>query len=254
MPRFKFSKENRKITKLRNHEFSEKWLSDDRSIYSLDLLSGYSCPFADKCLSFAVEDADGKAKIVDGKNTEFRCFSASQEALLPNVRKLRKHNFELAKTFNTSTETASRILSDIPVDTGIVRFDVAGDLFSDDYFSAWLTTAEIRSDVLFYGYTKNIPYWIKNRDRIESIPNFVLTASFGGKFDHLIIPNGLRYARVYSKKIAQIIESTSPDFLDHDDSHAANPDRRYQNFGLEIHGTQPKNSRYSGANRKLVTV
>lgn len=249
--RFRFSGENRKITKLRSHDFAEKWLSGDRSIYSLDLISGFSCPFAEKCLAFAVEDSNGRARIVDGKNTEFRCFSASQEVLLPNVRKLRRHNFELAKRFESSTDISDQLSKDLPNDAGIVRFDVAGDLFSDDYFSAWLKLAEIRSDILFYGYTKNVPYWISNRKRIESIPNFVLTASFGGKFDKDIIPNRLRYARVYSKKVSKIIEATTPEFIDHDDSHAADPDKRFDNFALIVHGVQKKGSIYSGRNDKM---
>ena len=57
------------------------YLEGGRKIYSLDLLSGHSCPFANECLSKAVTvDYSGKRKVVDGPNTKFRCFSASQEA------------------------------------------------------------------------------------------------------------------------------------------------------------------------------
>ena len=75
-------------------ELSE-YLTDKRKVYSLDLLSGYSCPFAESCLSKAVVQPNGKRKIQDGHKTQFRCFSASQEVQYTNVYNLRKHNFDL---------------------------------------------------------------------------------------------------------------------------------------------------------------
>ena len=71
-------------------------LDNGRKVYSLDLLSGYSCPFAEACLSKAVE-VDGKRKIKDGPKNEFRCFSASQEVQYTNVYNLRKHNYYTLK-------------------------------------------------------------------------------------------------------------------------------------------------------------
>ena len=44
------------------------YLEGKRKIYSLDLLSGYSCPFARECLSKVVE-VDGKRAIKDGPKT-----------------------------------------------------------------------------------------------------------------------------------------------------------------------------------------
>ena len=79
----KFSKANAKTQALKNDSELADYLTDNRKIYSLDLLSGYSCPYAEKCLSKAVELPNGKRKIKDGKKTEFRCFSASQEVHIP---------------------------------------------------------------------------------------------------------------------------------------------------------------------------
>ena len=79
---------NAKIEALKQVPELAEYLKDKRKVYSLDLLSGYSCPFAEKCLSKAVVQDNGKRKIKDGLKTEFRCFSASQEvqklAPLPN--------------------------------------------------------------------------------------------------------------------------------------------------------------------------
>ena len=49
------------------------------TVYSFDLLSGVTCPFAQDCHSRVVVRADGSRSIQDGKRTLFRCFSASQE-------------------------------------------------------------------------------------------------------------------------------------------------------------------------------
>ena len=93
----KFSKANAKTQALKNDSELADYLTDKRKIYSLDLLSGYSCPSAEKCLSKAVVQPDGKRKIKDGKKTEFRCFSASQEVQYTNVYNSRKHNFDLLR-------------------------------------------------------------------------------------------------------------------------------------------------------------
>ena len=47
----KFSIANAKIEALKKVEELQPYLADKRKVYSLDLLSGYSCPFAEKCLS-----------------------------------------------------------------------------------------------------------------------------------------------------------------------------------------------------------
>jgi hypothetical protein len=55
------------------------------NVYSFDMLSGVTCPFAQDCHSKAVLRADGFRSIQDGKRTLFRCFSASQEVAYTNV-------------------------------------------------------------------------------------------------------------------------------------------------------------------------
>ena len=62
----KFSNANAKIEALKNDAELAEFLTDKRKVYSLDLLSGYSCPFAEACLSKAVVQPNGKRKIRDG--------------------------------------------------------------------------------------------------------------------------------------------------------------------------------------------
>ena len=64
-----------------------------RFVYSFDLLSGFSCPSAKDCLSRAIIGDNGRTSILDGPHTQWRCFSASQEAQYPGVFAKRAHNF-----------------------------------------------------------------------------------------------------------------------------------------------------------------
>ena len=210
----------------------------------MDILSGWSCPFADQCKSKVVIQLDGSRKIEDGKNTQFRCFSASQEAIFSDTYNLRKHNFDLLKACKSAAEMADLIESSMPADLGICRIHVAGDFFNKDYLQAWAIVAARNPSKLFYAYTKSLGYWVELQ---ESIPaNLVLTASYGGRLDHFIAQYGLRFSKV----IYHPSEAGGMD-IDHDDSHAARPDLSNQSFALLIHGSQPKGSKAAQALKVL---
>ena len=241
----KYSKANAKTHAMSEVPELAKYLEGNRKIYSLDLLSGFSCPFAKACLSKAVVGEDGKRHIVDGPDNEFRCFSASQEAQYTNVYNARKHNFDLLRAADGIQEMYTELAA-FPKDLGICRIHVAGDFFNSDYLAAWIMLASMQSNRLFYAYTKSLKYWIDLKDWIPS--NLVLTASYGGRDDALIEEHGLRSAKVvFSETEAADLELD----IDHDDSHAANPTWRDQSFALLIHGTQPKGSEAAVALKEL---
>jgi hypothetical protein len=235
----RFSQANAKIERLSQVDNLQPYLDGDKSIYSFDLISGYSCPFANECLSKAVKNDNGKRTIRDGKNTKTRCFSASQEVQYTNVYNLRLGNFEALKGLETADEIADVIESQLPDDAGIVRIHVAGDFFNQRYLKAWLIVAKRNTRKLFYAYTKSLPYWINLLDEINQLENLVLTASKGGKFDRLIDEFNLRQAVIV---FSELEAKTLGLEIDHDDSHAADPSKRNQSFSLLIHGTQPKGS------------
>ena len=240
----KFSAANTKLKKLYKVAALAKWLDSGKKIYSFDLLSGWACPQADKCMSRAIL-VDGKRRIQDGPNTEFRCFSASQEVVYTNVYNLRKGNFDairaiIAKTDLTEdqkiAEVRDLLQSHLPKNAGIVRVHVAGDFFNRIYFRAWLQVIMDNPTILFYAYTKALNYWIDDMAIVNTIPNLVLTASRGGRLDSKIDEFQLREAIVLQD------ENEAADFnleVDTDDSHAAIPDSRNKSFALIIHGTQP---------------
>ena len=237
----KWSDANAKTKALAQVPSLKQYLQNKRKIYSLDLISGWSCPMAMDCLS-RVHVIEGRKKIVDGKFTKFRCFSASQEVAYPHVYNSRKHNFDLLRDCKSSDDMLQLFLASMPDNLGICRIHVGGDFFNRMYFLAWLSLAELHPDRLFYAYTKSLPYWIKYRDYVDSLPNFVITASYGGRHDSLIKSEGLRYAVVLDtmdKLMKNKLE------VDHDDSHAADPSKKRKSFALLIHNTQPAGSEAS---------
>ena len=243
----KFSIANAKIEALKQVDELQPYLADKRKVYSLDLLSGYSCPFAEKCLSKAVVQSNGRRKIKDGKKTEFRCFSASQEVQYNNVFNLRKHNFDSLNHLHIN-DMIHHLHTDLPKNAGIVRIHVAGDFFSAAYMQAWWLTASENPNILFYAYTKSLPYWDSVVNEMPILDNFILTASYGGRADYMISELGLRSTTVvYSEAEAEKLGLA----IDHDDSHAARPSLRNQDFALLIHGTQPKGSDAAIALRAL---
>lgn len=230
----------------------------DSAIDHFSIPAGWSCPGARECLARAAE-VEGSWKVEDGPDVQFRCFSASEEARYPNVRRIRWHNFDTLRRYagKGSVESQARrmaalILASLPVRERvfglaiggqvykqIIRLHVGGDFFSLAYLDAWCLVLRSRPDVLAYGYTKSLPFWAR---RLDALPdNLVLTASEGGRHDHLIARHGLRFARVvFSEAEAAALGLD----IDTDDSHAM---RAGSSFALLLHGPQPRGTRAAEA-------
>ena len=216
------------------------WLGYKPNVYTFSLPSGYTCPFALDCLSKANRTT---GKITDGKDTQFRCFSATTEAYSETTRAQRWHNFDILRHLGCD-DMVELINASLPRDCDICRVHVGGDFFNQRYFDAWMEVARLHPSTTFYAYTKSLPYWVARHD--GGIPvNFVLTASRGGRMDGLIDEVGLKVAEVvFSLEEAE--EKGLP--VDHDEYHAIN---NVGNFALLIHGTQPKGSDAGQAVREL---
>lgn len=205
-------------------------------IYSLDLRSGLTCPGAKDCKSWAKEDEKGKFTIQDGPDCQFRCFSAVQENVWPSTRAVRTHNWHQLRKCKTAKRCRDLILESLPKNAGIVRYHVGGDFFSLAYLRGAVLVAESRPDVLFYGYTKSLHHLEKIgcQDLSKGIvrPNFLLTGSAGGKYDHLLWELGIRTAYVVFSEEEAGKKGLK---IDHTDEHAATPGG---SFALLLHGTQ----------------
>jgi hypothetical protein len=249
MELLKFSPANAKTKAL------QTYLPKGRKVYSFDIPAGETCPAAKLCRSYAIEDKNGKATILDGPFTLWRCFSASQEVLYPSLRRLHQHNLRLLTQAKTIPKMAGIILTSIPKNAGIIRLHVSGDFYNYAYFLAWIRVALARPDIRIYCYTKNLSVvkrWIDEKNTDESdlsigklLPNFAVTASYGGIYDSQIPIMGIRSATVFFSEEQAEENGLS---LDHTDEYALNFGG---SFGLLIHGPQPAKSPASAALSKL---
>jgi len=242
-----FSPANTKLKKLYKFDSLKPWLRNKRKVFSFDLLSGHSCPFALECFAKVVKTPDGK-RIQDGPQARFRCYSASQEVIYANAYNKRKTNMESVRKL-TAAQVCKLLMSEAPGNMGVCRIHAAGDFVNQQYFRGWMRFAENCPDVLFYAYTKCLPYWVNCREYIPQ--NVILTASRGGRKDDMIETHGLRSAVVvYSQNEANSLGLE----IDRDDSHASDPNHRESDFALEIHGPQQAGSEAMAAWQKIKTA
>ena len=149
-------------------------------VYEWNLPSGFTCPFADTCL-VKVDRHTGKFR---NKSKDYRCYSAMQERF-PAVRDHRWKNFDYLLAGG---------VPEIPAKAKAVRIHMSGDFYSQGYFDLWLDICRKNPDVEFWAYTKSLEYWVSRLDEIPS--NLVLTASRGGRLDHLIDQHGLKNVEI----------------------------------------------------------
>lgn len=224
---------------------------------SLSLPAGYTCPFADICKSLA--HRHGK-KAFDGKAIkdfgDIRCYAASAEVAYPSTRKMRWRNFDLindtlkkegvsgaanllVKSLNHYEKNKGRVK--------VFRIHDSGDFFKQEYLDAWIEAAKRRPDVLFYAYTKSLPFW---KERKGDVPkNLRLIASEGGKADELIGKEGFRKAVIVKDSGEAIKRKLN---IDVNDFLAAFGDK---DFALLLHGVQSAesgNTKQAMANSKVV--
>tara|TARA_R110000744_G_scaffold228339_2_gene346318 strand:+ start:2160 stop:2768 length:609 start_codon:yes stop_codon:yes gene_type:complete len=160
--------------------FTKKNTYYSGTVYEWNLPTGWTCPFADECL-VKVDKETGKQ---ENKSSSYKCYAASAERF-PGVRKSRWNNLELSKTSG---------LPSLPRGAEAVRIHASGDFYSQKYFDLWLNYATDNPKVEFWAYTKSLKYWV---ERLGEVPdNLVLTASYGGRSDHLIKEHGLKSALV----------------------------------------------------------
>jgi hypothetical protein len=228
----KFSEANAKTVNLMSVPQIAKYFAGGNKAYSFDLPAGWSCPFAKQCMA-KIHVSDGKRFLKDGPHSTFRCFSASQEVVYTNTFLSRQHNFNTLKRLHLN-DMIRELDRSIPQNCGVCRIHVSGDFFSPEYMFAWIEIARKYKYVLFYAYTKSLTYWLRYRKYINNLPNFVLTASYGGYQDKLIRKHKLRFA-----KVVHTVDDAGNLPIDHDDSHAATAGG---NFALLLHGVQPKGS------------
>lgn len=234
MTRLKFSssKSNNKLNKL----------DDAKYAYTFSLPAGHACPFALSCKA-SVND---KGKIVRGPEMKYQCFGASAEIRSKALRRNSKDNFDLLKSvgLHEAHKLSQLIIKSIPADARRVRIHTTGgDYVSADYMKAWMMTADMYDDVLFYGYTKAIKHLALLQPHFPD--NLKIVASRGGTQDHVIDEHNLVEAVVvYHPDEAKELGLE----IDHDDTLCMKADK---SFALLLHGQQASGSDASKALQRM---
>jgi len=233
----KFSKENN--AKL---DSIKEWSKiENPKVYSISLLSGFSCSFAKDCQTYAIENKITKKRtVLDGKNAKFRCFSAIQEAQYPSVYKQRKHNLDSILAIRNDIEKMTSLIMDsIPKNADYIRIHVGGDFVTSEYMLAWFNVARMNPNIKFYAYTKAIEWMQDNEDMRPK--NFRMIASYGSKQDNLITKETISANVVFHPS-----ETKLP--IDKNEYYAINDKG---SFSLLLHGTQKSNSLGSEALKRM---
>ena len=209
----------------------------------ISLPSGFTCPGAKDCLTFA----NRKTRKVSGKG-EVYCYSAMQEARYPAYAAIVWHNFDLINEIRNDEDALFDLYSwsiDMHPNLLILRSGVSGDFYTQAQANALMRVADDRPNILFYAYTKSVPFFEEHLDCEGRVrPNFMVTCSIGGKYDEEVYRREYKYARIVKNK-------EEADALgmkcDHDDTLAMQPG---PSFAQPIHGVQPKGSEWGKYARK----
>ena len=172
-------------------------------VFEWNMPTGHTCPFAEECL-VKVDRETGK---FENSSDAYRCYAASAERF-PAVRDHRWGNFDFVRAGGIPV---------IPNKCESVRIHSSGDFFSQKYFDMWLQLCRDHPEVEFWAYTKSLRYWVARIDEIPS--NLVLTASYGGRDDHLIEEYGLKHTIV-----VKTVEEAAGRPIDYNDDEARKPD------------------------------
>jgi hypothetical protein len=219
---------------------------------NFSLPAGYTCPFADICKTLTPKDRKKIDNKLIQRYGEISCYAAGEEARYPPTQNARWRNYDLLKKmdYQGKVDLILKSLKYYEQNEGLItlfRIHGSGDFYSLEYFDVWAEVARQRPDIIFYAYTKSLPFWIIRKYDLPD--NLKLVASIGGKRDELITKHKLRNARVVnSPEEAKKLKLK----IDIDDTLAHSSD---EDFALLIHGTQKAGTEEAKAayrNQKLI--
>lgn len=133
-----------------------------------------TCPFAKGCLG-----------------ADYKCYAQKGAYAWPKVKQAYNNRYLLTKQDNF-VDLMNESIQKKKVD--ILRLHDSGDFYSINYLNKWVEIANANKEVIFYAYTKSIPFFKKNLD----IPtNLKIIFSEGSKKDNLINTSKDRHSRIF---------------------------------------------------------
>jgi len=135
------------------------------------------CPFAKDCVKY--------------------CYAQKGNYRYPSVKKGLNNRYELSKKEEFVTIMNANILIERPTH---VRIHDSGDFYSVDYLNKWVQIAKDNKDVIFYAYTKSIPFFKLTKEMNTNFllpKNLIIIFSEGSKKDNLINTDTDRHSRIF---------------------------------------------------------
>ena len=146
----------------------------------------------------------GKILCIGAKNCIEDCFARRNNYTYPAVKQSHHTMYALSKSpMFPDLVTAELKLKKPGKRPTHVRVHASSDFYSLPYLNKWIEIARRNPDIIFYGYTKSVTLFKKdkNTNRDLNLPeNFRFVFSYGGKWDHLINPEKDAHAKVYSDR------------------------------------------------------
>lgn len=160
--------------------------------WNFDVPAIKTCPFADKCKSY--------------------CYATKGFYKMPIVSRKHNLNFDATKRpyfINLMNCEIGELKKKNKIDA--LRIHSSGDFYSQSYLDTWIKIIESNPDIIFYAYTKSLPYFEKYSYGLNLPENFKVIFSEGGKFDHLIDAHNLRKVSVGDSYSSNALTSDSDD-------------------------------------------
>ena len=128
--------------------------------YSFSIPPAYTCPYAGDCINY--------------------CYAIWNSNFRLKRQKTEKHNYALlykALTNGSVTAAYELIINSIPKNAKLIRINDSGDFFSQNYLNSWIEVSQYREDIIFYAYTKSLPYLYHSNKKYNLPDNLRFTIS-----------------------------------------------------------------------------
>ena len=156
-----------------NKKLKKTAIKNNTYIWVFNLPIGDTCPYAGLCRK--------------------DCYGTKGNYLYQSNLDKYKYNWMVSQ----SSEFVDRICNEIKDKlVGAVRIHSIGDFYSMEYLGKWVKIAQLNPTVKFYAYTKSVKF-VKDYKAQYGIPdNLIITYSYGGLQDNLIVPDTDRHTIV----------------------------------------------------------
>lgn len=150
-------------------------------IANISLEGKKTCPFAKGCLG-----------------ADYKCYAQKGAYSWPSVKNAYNKRYELTRR-GDFVAIMNGSIKKKKVD--VLRLHDSGDFYSPAYLDKWVQIAKDNQDVIFYAYTKSIPFFKPSKKSSTTFllpKNLIVIFSEGSSRDDLINTDQDRHSRIFN--------------------------------------------------------